>query len=123
MDISWLGNSAIRIQSGLTTVVSDPFYADGSTTMPTTTAQIVTISLDDPRHSNANGVKGDPRVLHGPGEYEIANFYISGMGTPYTPPPPTTRRMTKPRSARSTPSIPCAPRACAYAMPAPSSPP
>ena len=88
MDISWLGNSAIRIQSGLTTVVSDPFYADGSTTMPTTTAQIVTISLDDPRHSNANGVKGDPRVLHGPGEYEIANFYISGMGTPYTPSSP-----------------------------------
>ena len=88
MDISWLGNSAIRIQSGLTAVVSDPFYADGSTTMPDTTAQIVTISLDDPRHSNANGVKGAPRVLHGPGEYEIANFYISGMGTPYTPPSP-----------------------------------
>ena len=88
MDISWLGNSAIRIQSGLTTVVSDPFYADGSTTMPDTAAQIVTISLDDPRHSNANGVKGAPRVLHGPGEYEIANFYISGMGTPYTPPSP-----------------------------------
>ena len=88
MEISWLGNSAIRIQSGLTAVVSDPFYADGTTTMPTTTAQIVTISLDDPRHSNSNGVKGDPRVLHGPGEYEIANFYILGMGTPYTPPSP-----------------------------------
>ena len=82
MDISWLGNSAVRIQSGQMAVVSDPYHAEDGWTMPPTSADIVTISLDDPRHSNANGVGGNPRVLHGPGEYEIANFYISGMGTP-----------------------------------------
>lgn len=82
MDISWLGNSAVRIQSGQTAVVSDPYYAEDGWTMPPTSADIVTISLDDPRHSNANGVNGSPRVLQGPGEYEIENFYISGMGTP-----------------------------------------
>lgn len=82
MDISWLGNSAVRIQSGHTTVVSDPYYAEDGWTMPETSADIVTISMDAPRHSNANGVNGSPRVLQGPGEYEIENFYISGMGTP-----------------------------------------
>ena len=82
MDISWLGNSAVRVQSGQTAVVSDPYYAEDGWTMPPTSADIVTISLDDPRHSNANGVNGSPRVLQGPGEYEIENFYISGMGTP-----------------------------------------
>ena len=85
MDISWLGNSAVRIQSGQTAVVSDPYQADGGRAMPNTDADIVTISLDDPHHANANVVSGNPRVLRGPGEYEIANFYISGMGTPTTP--------------------------------------
>lgn len=88
MDISWLGNSAVRIQSGQTTVVTDPYQAGDGRTMPDTSADIVTISLDDPRHANANVVNGSPRVLHGPGDYEIANFYISGMGTPATPPSP-----------------------------------
>lgn len=82
MEISWLGNSAVRIQSGQTAVVSDPYYAEDGWAMPPTSADIVTISMDDPRHSNANAVSGSPRVLQGPGEYEIANFYISGMCTP-----------------------------------------
>ena len=82
MDISWLGNSAVRVRSGQTAVVSDPYYAEDGFAMPPTSADIVTISMDAPRHSNANGVSGSPRVLQGPGEYEIENFYISGMGTP-----------------------------------------
>ena len=82
MDISWLGNSAILVRSGQTAVVSDPYYADEGGAMPETSADIVTVSMDDPRHSNANAVGGGPRVLRGPGEYEIENFYISGMGTP-----------------------------------------
>lgn len=82
MDISWLGRSAVRIQSGQTAVVADPYYAEAGWAMPETSADIVTISMDAPRHSNANAVGGSPQVLQGPGEYEIANFYISGMGTP-----------------------------------------
>ena len=83
MEISWLGNWAVRVQSGQTAVVSDPYYADTGARMPETSADIVTVSMDAPRHSNAGAVGGSPRVLRGPGEYEIANFYISGMGTPY----------------------------------------
>ena len=82
MDISSLGNSAIRIQSAQTVIVCDPYYAADGQTMPETSAHIVTISMDHPRHSNANAVSGNPRILRGPGEYEIADFYISGMGTP-----------------------------------------
>ena len=82
MDISWLGNSALRIQSGQTSVVCDPYQAAAGWAMLPTGADIVTISLDHPRHAHASAVNGTPRVLHGPGEYEIANFYISGMGTP-----------------------------------------
>ncbi len=86
MEISWLGKFAVRIQVGQTAVVTDPYYAEDGAAMPETSAEIVTMSLDHPRHSNANGVKGNPRVLRGPGEYEIANFYISGMGTAHGAP-------------------------------------
>ena len=86
MDITWLGYSAVRIQSGQVAVVTDPYRASDGWAMPETQADIVTISRDHPRHANAGGVEGDPRVLHGPGEYEIANFYISGMGTPHRAP-------------------------------------
>jgi L-ascorbate metabolism protein UlaG (beta-lactamase superfamily) len=44
-------------------------------------ADIVTISHPHPHHSHYAGIEGNPRVLQGPGEYEIANFYIVGMGT------------------------------------------
>ena len=84
MDISWLGNSALRIQSGQTAIVCDPYQTAAGWAMPPTGADIVTISLDDPNHAGAAAVNGDPRVLHGPGEYEIANFYISGMATPHS---------------------------------------
>ena len=81
MDISWLGRSAVLVRAGQTAVVADPYQAGGGGAMPSTRADIVTVSIDDPRHANANVVGGSPRVLRGPGEYEIANFYISGMGT------------------------------------------
>ncbi len=84
MDITWLGHSAVRIQSGQVAVVTDPYRASDGWQMPETQADIVTISCDHPRHTHAGGVDGEPRVLRGPGEYEIANFYISGMGTPHT---------------------------------------
>lgn len=44
-------------------------------------ANIVTISNENPNHSFASGILGGPRILRGPGEYEIENYYISGLGT------------------------------------------
>lgn len=44
-------------------------------------ADIVTLSHQHPHHANAAAIAGTPRVLSGPGEYEIADFYITGMGT------------------------------------------
>ena len=49
--------------------------------MGSQSADIVTVSHDHPNHSNYSGISGNPRILQGPGEYEIANFYISGIGT------------------------------------------
>jgi L-ascorbate metabolism protein UlaG (beta-lactamase superfamily) len=44
-------------------------------------ADIVTMSHQHPHHSHHGGIEGDPKLLDGPGEYEIASLYISGMAT------------------------------------------
>ena len=84
MEITWLGHSSLRIRSNDTALITDPYADSLGISMGQPSADIVTISNEHPHHSNSDAVEGDPRVLMGPGEYEVANFYISGMGTPAT---------------------------------------
>jgi L-ascorbate metabolism protein UlaG (beta-lactamase superfamily) len=48
-------------------------------------AAIVTISHDSPNHRFIEGVGGDPRIVRGPGEYEIADLLIAGVATASAP--------------------------------------
>lgn len=81
MEIAWLGHSSIRLRSGNVTLITDPYADSVGFSMGTPKADIVTTSHDHPHHSHCDAVEGDPRVLQGPGEYEIASFYISGIAT------------------------------------------
>lgn len=81
MEIDWLGHSAVRIRSGNATVITDPYADSLGVTMPRHRANIVTVSHHHPHHSQISAVDGEPRVLDGPGEFEVANYSISGMGT------------------------------------------
>ena len=81
MEINWLGHSCIKIQSRGITLITDPYPASIGISMSKPNANIVTVSNEDPNHSFVNGISGNPKVLSGPGEYEIENYYISGLGT------------------------------------------
>ena len=81
MEISWLGHSCIRIRSVESTLITDPYDSSLGLSMGRQTADIVTVSHRHPHHSNFGVIEGNPRVLQGPGEYEIGDFYITGMGT------------------------------------------
>jgi len=87
MDITWLGHSAVRIKGSQLVIVTDPYDDSIGSVMPKTKADIVSVSHDHPHHSYVEAVEDNPRVLSGPGEYEIGNFYISGMGTARYPKP------------------------------------
>lgn len=64
------------------TIVTDPFGADGWGYPATeTTANVVTVSHEDPHHAYVQGVGGQPRIVRGPGEYEIGGVMITGVGT------------------------------------------
>jgi len=81
MEISYLGHSCIRIHSNGVTLITDPYDPNLGISMGRQSADIVTISHDHPNHAHHVNISGNPRILRGPGEYEIGNFYITGMGT------------------------------------------
>jgi len=82
MDISWLGHSCFRIKGkqGIV-VVTDPYSPDLGYSLGKPTARIVAVSHQHPGHSYVQGVGGEPRLITGPGEYEISGVLIIGMAT------------------------------------------
>ena len=82
MEITWLGHSSFRLRSGDLAVVTDPFPDSIGLQLGDPQALAVTVSHDHPNHCNWQGVQGDPKVLRGPGEYELAGIYITGIMTP-----------------------------------------
>ena len=81
MDITWLGHSCFKLKGKGATVITDPFDKNSGYHLGKITADIVTVSHPHPQHSFADGIGGDPKVLRGPGEYEIAGVFIYGTRT------------------------------------------
>ena len=82
MEIVWLGHSSLRLQSRGVTLITDPYADSVGMSIGNPKADIVTISNDHPHHSASDAVQSSPRVLEGPGSYEVAHYYITGTGTP-----------------------------------------
>lgn len=83
MEITWFGHSCFKITDrSQTTVVCDPYdsKAVGYEALKIE-AEIVTVSHESPSHSFLKGIKGDPYVIDGPGEYEIGGVFITGLRT------------------------------------------
>lgn len=81
MDITWFGHSCFRIKGKDATLVTDPISSELGYPEAGLEADIVTLSHRHPGHDNAASVGNGPRVVGGPGEYEIRDVFILGMGT------------------------------------------
>lgn len=81
MDITWLGHACFRIRGKNVTIVTDPYDEKIGYKLGKVAADIVTVSHDHYDHNNVAAVGGNPRVVHGPGEYEIAGVFITGIQT------------------------------------------
>lgn len=81
MEIVYLGHSCFRLRSREATIVTDPYQKSAGYSLGRPSADIVTISHRHPGHDNAAAVGGEPRVIDGPGEYEIKGVVITGIRT------------------------------------------
>jgi L-ascorbate metabolism protein UlaG (beta-lactamase superfamily) len=81
MEITWYGHACFRLRDRGATVVTDPYDQSIGYTLPRVRADIVTVSHHHADHNYVSGVKGGPKVVDGPGEYEIQGVFITGIAT------------------------------------------
>ena len=81
MEITWLGHSSVRMVSRDIVLITDPYPDSIGFSMGDQPAEVVTVSNGHPNHSSIDSVGGDPRVLKGPGQYEVKGYNVSGMAT------------------------------------------
>ncbi len=82
MEIVWYGHSCFRLKTRGAIVVTDPCGKDVGYSVPRMRADIVTISHNHPDYSNCALVQGAPKIIEGPGEYEVKGVFITGIATP-----------------------------------------
>src|SRR5947209_16519153 len=81
MEISWLGHSCFQLRGKNVSLITDPFPPQLGYSLGKINAPIVTISHNHAGHNYVQGVGGHPRVVHGPGEYEISDVLITGVAS------------------------------------------
>ena len=82
--ISWAGQSCFQIsvsnsKDHSVDIVIDPFDESIGLKIPNFSADILLISHDHADHNNAKGIKGEPFIISGPGEYEVKEVFIKGI--------------------------------------------
>jgi len=83
MKITWYGHACFRMVSrGLAAVVTDPYdHKVVGYKALNLRGTVVTVSQDLPDYNNISAVKSNPRVLGGPGEFEIGGVFITAVRT------------------------------------------
>jgi len=79
MEIAWYGHACFQLRGKNVTLITDPFSPQPGHSLGKINAPIVTISHDHPGHNYAQGIGGQPRIVRGPGEYEISDVLITGV--------------------------------------------
>jgi len=82
--IYWAGQSCFQIsvsnsRDHSADIVIDPYDEGAGMKLPNLSADILLVSHQHHDHNNVTGVKGDPFVIDGPGEYEVKGIFIQGI--------------------------------------------
>ena len=81
MDMTWLGHACFRMRGRERIVLTDPPDPKSGHAIPRTEASLVTMSHEHAGHASLRSVAGEPVVLRGPGEYEVHEVLVTGLGS------------------------------------------
>lgn len=81
MDMTWLGHACFRMRGREGIVLTDPPDPKSGHAIPRTEATLVTMSHEHAGHASLRSVAGEPVVLRGPGEYEVHEVLVTGLGS------------------------------------------
>jgi L-ascorbate metabolism protein UlaG (beta-lactamase superfamily) len=83
--IYWAGQSCFQIsvsnsRDHSADIVIDPYLEEKvGLKLPNLSADILLVTHEHGDHNNIKGVKGEPFVVQGPGEYEVKGVFIQGI--------------------------------------------
>jgi L-ascorbate metabolism protein UlaG (beta-lactamase superfamily) len=80
-EIKWFGHACFRLRSRDATILTDPVPRSFGYKVEKQKVDIVTISHDHPGHSHIDLASGTPKLVDGPGEYEMNDVFITGIRT------------------------------------------
>lgn len=81
MTITWYGQSCFRIDTREGVMAIDPFGKHIGLTPPRFHADILLVTHAHADHANTAAIHGNPALVTGPGEYELAGLAIQGIPT------------------------------------------
>ncbi len=84
MEITYLGHSSFKLKGKPGVVVTDPFNEYVGFNLPSTSADVVTVSHQHPDHNAVENIKGTARrekpfVITQPGDYEVGGISVFGV--------------------------------------------
>lgn len=80
-EIKWFGHACFRLRSRDATIITDPVPRSLGYRVERQRADIVTISHDHPGHTALDVLNSTPKLVNGPGEYEMNDVFITGIRT------------------------------------------
>ena len=80
-EFRWYGHNCFRIRGKDAVVMTDPVGKSTGYSLARQTADLVTISSQQPEHANLGAVKPEFATIDGPGEYEIHDIFVTGIRT------------------------------------------
>lgn len=80
-ELKWFGHACFRLRSREALILMDPISRSLGFKVEKQRADIVTISHDHPGHNNVEMSSGEPKLVTGPGEYEMNEVFITGIRT------------------------------------------
>jgi L-ascorbate metabolism protein UlaG (beta-lactamase superfamily) len=81
VELTWFGHSCFRLRGREATVITDPPSSSLGYSRGQQQADIITISHQHPGHNNKDFCGDQCLVIAGPGEYEAAGVFVTGVPT------------------------------------------
>src|SRR5687767_214028 len=80
-EIKWFGHACFRLRTREATIMTDPVPRSTGYKVDKQRADIVTLSHEDPAHTALELISNPPKLVNGPGEYEMSEVFITGIRT------------------------------------------
>lgn len=80
-EFRWYGHNCFRIRGKDAVVLTDPVGKGTGFSLAKTTADVVTVSSQQPELANLAAIKQEFDTIDGPGEYEMHDVFVTGIRT------------------------------------------